>query len=154
MSSFKSKKEFLKLVQIHWVTKKEFHEPPEIRQKSSCLDNFWCKQILNLNTYLLLIEDIFLKNLFISLQDCFYSLISMRTIYHFNTWAIIWHGIVHWFMFFPRFYQFLLLSSKNVLHWHENQNKNNLLIILRKSWEIVRNQLTISCQTVANISKL
>ena len=38
-----------------------------IRQKSSCLDNFWCKQMLN--TYLLFIED----NLYsiISLHDCF-----------------------------------------------------------------------------------
>ena len=37
------------------------------------------------------------------------------------------------------------------------QNKNNLVIsfvqIIFKSWEIDRNQWTISCQTVANISK-
>ena len=45
-------------------------------------------------------------------------------------------------------------DHKIVLHWHENQYKNNLLITLRKSWEISRNQLTISCQIVANISKL
>ena len=45
-------------------------------------------------------------------------------------------------------------GHKIVLHWYENQNKNNLVIMLRKSWEIFRNQLTISCQIVANISKL
>ena len=45
-------------------------------------------------------------------------------------------------------------DHKIVLHWYENQNKNNLVIILYKSWETVRNQLTISCQIVANISKL
>ena len=43
-------------------------------------------------------------------------------------------------------------DHKIVVHWY--QNKNNLVIMLRKSWEIVRNQLTILCQIVANISKL
>ena len=39
-----------------------------------------------------------------------YSLISMTPNYYFDTWAIIWHGIVCWFMFFPRFYQFLFVA--------------------------------------------
>ena len=30
-----------------------------------------------------------------------YSLIFMRPIYYFDTWAIIWHGIACWFMVFP-----------------------------------------------------
>ena len=45
-------------------------------------------------------------------------------------------------------------DHKIVLHCYENQNKNNFVIMLRKSWEIVRNQLTISYQIGANISKL
>ena len=45
-------------------------------------------------------------------------------------------------------------DHKIVLHWYENQNKKHLVIMLRKSWEIIRNQVTISCQIVANISKL
>ena len=43
-------------------------------------------------------------------QMAMYSLISMRPIYYFDTWAIIWHGIVCWFMVFPRFYQFLFVA--------------------------------------------
>ena len=45
-------------------------------------------------------------------------------------------------------------DHKIVLYWYENQNKNNSVIILRKSWEIVRNQPTISCQIMVKISKL
>ena len=30
-------------------------------------------------------------------------------------------------------------DHKIVLHWYENQNKNNLVIMLRKSWEILGN---------------
>ena len=45
-------------------------------------------------------------------------------------------------------------DHKIILHWYENQNKNNLVIMFHKSWEIIRNQLTISCQIVAYILKL
>ena len=38
-----------------------------------------------------------------------YSLIFMRRIYYFDTWAIIWHGIACWFMVSPRFSQFLFV---------------------------------------------
>ena len=63
-----------------------------------------------------------------------YSLISMRPIYYFDTWAIIWHGIVCWFMVFPPFFPVLVCCDhKIVLHWYENQNKNNLVIMLRRS---------------------
>ena len=31
-------------------------------------------------------------------------------------------------------------DHKIVLHWYENKNKNNLVIMLCKSWETVRNQ--------------
>ena len=41
---------------------------------------------------------------------CNYTLIFMRQIYYFDTWAIIWHGIVCWFMVFPHFYQFLFVA--------------------------------------------
>ena len=63
-----------------------------------------------------------------------YSLISMRPIYYFDTWAIIWHGIVCWFMVFSPFLPVLVCCDhKIVLHWYENQKKNNLVIMLRKS---------------------
>ena len=67
----------------------------------------------------------------------FYSLISMRPIYYLDTWAIIWHGIACWFMVFPRFSQFLFVVIIKL--FYENQNKNNLVIMLRKSWEILGN---------------
>ena len=57
-----------------------------------------------------------------------YSLISMRPIYYFDTWAIIWHGIVCWFMVFPPCSS-VCCDHKIVLHWYEN----NLLIMLHKS---------------------
>ena len=53
-----------------------------------------------------------------------------------------------WFFFC--FYQFLRFA---IIKLSKCRNKNNLVIVLRKSsksWEIVRNQQTISCQTVAN----
>ena len=89
----------------------------------------------------------------------FYSLIFMRPIYYFDTWAIIWHSIVCWFIVFPPFLPVLVCCNhKIVLHWYEKQNKDNFTIMLRanhhKSWEIVRNQLSISCQIVANVLKL
>jgi hypothetical protein len=75
-----------------------------------------------------------------------YSLISMRPTYYFDTWAIIWHGIVCWFLvFFP---VLVCCNHKIVLHWYENQNKNNLVIMLRKSWEIVRNQLKAGSEKI------
>ena len=71
---------------------------------------------------------------------CYYSLISMRQIYYFDTWAIIWHSIVCWFMVFSLFLPVLVCCDyKIVLHWYENQNKNNLVIMLRKSWKILWN---------------
>ena len=69
-----------------------------------------------------------------------YSLISMRMIYYFDTWAILWHGIACWFMVLPLFFPVLVCCDhKIVLHWYENQNKNNIVIMLRKSWEILGN---------------
>ena len=69
-----------------------------------------------------------------------YSLISMRPIYYFDTWAIIWHGIVCWFMVFTPFFPVLVFYDHEiVLHWYENQNKNNLVIMLHKSWKILGN---------------
>ena len=42
---------------------------------------------------------------------CFsYSLISIRPIYYFDTWAIIWHKIVCWFMISPVFTNSCLLQ--------------------------------------------
>ena len=64
----------------------------------------------------------------------------MRPIYYFHTWSIIWHDIVCWFMVFPPFLPVLVCCDhKIVLHWYKNQNKNNLVIMLRKSLEIVGN---------------
>ena len=58
-----------------------------------------------------------------------YSLISMRPIYYFDTWAIIWHGIVCWFVVFSPFLPVLVCCDhKIVLHWYENQNKNNFVL--------------------------
>ena len=49
-----------------------------------------------------------------------YSLISMRPIYNFDTWAIIWHGVVCWFMGFSPFLPVLVCCDhKIVLHWYE-----------------------------------
>ena len=69
-----------------------------------------------------------------------YSLISMRPIYYFDTWAIIWHDIACWFMFFPRFCQFLfVVIIKIFCTYMKIKNKNNLVITLRKTWEILWN---------------
>ena len=91
-----------------------------------------------------------------------YSLISMRTIYYFvfDTWAIIWHSTACWFMVCapPPFSQFLFVViiklfctdmkiKTKTIQWSWCGNPG-------KSWEIFRNQLTISCQIVTNISKL
>ena len=48
--------------------------------------------------------------LFQFLHEFVYSLIFIRPIYYFDTWAIIRHGIVCWFMVFPCFYQFLFVA--------------------------------------------
>ena len=46
-----------------------------------------------------------------------YSLIFMRPIYYIDTWAIIWHGIVCWFMVFSLFLPVLACCDhKIVLH--------------------------------------
>ena len=46
-----------------------------------------------------------------------HSLISIRQIYYFDTWAIIWHGIVCWFMAFSQYLQVLVCcDQKIVLH--------------------------------------
>ena len=55
---------------------------------------------------------------------------------HFWIRLIIWHAFVCWFMFFPRF---ACCDHKIVLHWCENQNKNNFVIMLCKSWRILGN---------------
>ena len=65
---------------------------------------------------------------------------------HHLTWHCLWIS-----GFLP---VLVCCNHKIVLHWYENQNKNNLVIMLSKSWVIIRNQLTISCQIVANILKL
>ena len=45
-----------------------------------------------------------LQELIISIEiEKVYSLISMGWIYYFDTWAIIWNGIVCWFMVFSPF---------------------------------------------------
>ena len=73
-------------------------------------------------------------------QLMLYSLISMRPIFYFDTWAIIWYGIASWFMVFPPFSPVLVCCDHQiVLHRYENQNKNNLVIILGKSWDILGN---------------
>ena len=82
-----------------------------------------------------ILESVFYPELF-QRNICWilYSLISMRPIYYFDTWAIIWYGIVCWFMVFPPFLTVLVCCDhKIVLHWYENQNKNNLVIMLHKS---------------------
>ena len=59
-----------------------------------------------------------------------------------------WHCLLI-YGFFP-----VLVSCdhKIVQHCYENQNKTKISdVMLRKSWEIVRIQQTISCQIVANI---
>ena len=98
------------------------------------------------------------NHLYSSIPICFqyiflpfsYNLISMKPNYYFDAWAIIWHGIACWFLgFFP---VLVCCDHKIVLYWYENQN--NLVIMLSKSWETVRNQQMISYQLVANISKL
>ena len=61
-----------------------------------------------------------------------------RYLSHHLTW--------HYFWVFPGFPSFCF---KIVLHWYGNQNKiNHVAQILGKSWEIVRNQITISCQII------
>ena len=55
-------------------------------------------------------------------ETCKYSLISMRPIYYFDTWAIIWHGIVRWFMVFSPFLPVLVCCDhKIVLHWSKQK---------------------------------
>ena len=69
-----------------------------------------------------------------SLSRTVYSLISLGPIYYFDTWDIIWHGIVCWFMFFTRFYQFLFVAILKLL-WTDMKikTKNNLVIMLQTS---------------------
>ena len=63
-----------------------------------------------------------------------------------------WHCLLI-YGFSPIFPSFVCCDHKIVLHWYENQNKNNLVIMLCKSWEILGNQLTIST-IVTDIVKL
>ena len=51
---------------------------------------------------------------------------------------LTWHCLLIYG--FPPFFPVLVCCDhKIVLHWYENQNKNNLVIMLRKSWEILGN---------------
>ena len=53
----------------------------------------------------------------------------MRPIYNFDMISTIWHEIVCWFPKISQDLPVLACCDHNiVLHWYENQNKNNLVI--------------------------
>ena len=60
-----------------------------------------------------------------------YSLISMRMTYYFNTWAIIWHGNVPVFLNickkFGAFARKIVLVIVSVVKLFRNNNKNNFV---------------------------
>ena len=75
-----------------------------------------------------------------------YSLISMRPIYYFDTWVIIWHGNVPVFLKFAQickkfaaFAHKIVFVIVSVVKLFRNNNKNNFLQIcpnLQKYWNI------------------
>ena len=90
-----------------------------------------------------------------------YSLISMRLIYYFDTWAIIWHGIVPVFLkICTDLQEICSICSQNCFcycFWttllqkqHQKQFCEQMLQISCKSSEILEH---LPCQMMAQVSK-
>ena len=86
-------------------------------------------------------KNIFWRNISIftryhSNQTTIISLISLRLIYYCDTWSIIWHDIVCWFIFFPLFLPVLVWCDHKIVQTSkQKQFSDRVAQIIVNSWQ-------------------